>query len=376
MRQWAILLIFSIFCGAATAFGAGSICVNDKDGTRELTNQDINRALLKSKDALYTAFQTEKKNPACDPPGSSGTKAVKGTMTSLAATLSNSNIPQIKKACIEASLQREPGNNGYSCLNGQPKKFSNSGSSAPCLNQTTVDFLHFAVNKATACISDGRMPIDPRIILKKINNETAFNFYIAYPGGVGIGQLISDPVKDIAGYTKNGKFIKGNASYVLEDLMNSKNPACAAFKEILKNDLKTPPPHGGATKNYCTWVSPDQGLARSLIYGMGYYVHVRDKVIKPALEKRASKLANNAEVLNYLTLHAYGPDGPEGAKSLVRQLRFSNTTAPGEARSKIEGASTYLKSTEKKMEELLDILQPDQKDKHSKSALKGDACVQ
>lgn len=376
MRHLVFLLILSLLGGAATALANAPICVNDKEGSRGLTNQDINRALLKSKDALYAAFQAEKKNPACDPPGSSGTKAVKGTMTSLASTLSRSSVPQIKKACIEASLQREPGNNGYSCLSGQPKKFSNSGSSAPCLNQTTVDFLHFAINKATACISDGRIPVDPRIILKKINNETAFNFYIAYPGGVGIGQLISDPVKDIAGYTKNGKFIKGNASYILEDLMDSKNPACAAFKEILKNDLKTPPPHGGATRNYCTWVSPDKGLARSLIYGMGYYVHVRDKVIKPALERRAAKLANNAEVLNYLTLHAYGPDGPEGAKTLLRQLRINDGTTPGEARSRIEGASGYLKSTEKKMEELLDIMQPDQKDKHSKGAIRGDTCVQ
>nr|BFD59484.1 hypothetical protein CKG001_15910 [Bdellovibrio sp. CKG001]BFD66714.1 hypothetical protein HAGR004_17360 [Bdellovibrio sp. HAGR004] len=376
MRHWALLIIFSIFSGAATGLANTPICVNDKGDTRGLTNQDINRALLSSKDALYAAFQAERKNPACEPTGSSGTKAVKGTLTSLASTLSRTSVPQIKKTCIEASLQREPGNNGYSCLNGQPKKFSNSGSSAPCLNRTTVDFLHFAINKATACISDGRMPIDPRIILKKINNETAFNFYIAYPGGVGIGQLVSDPVKDIAGYTKNGQFIKGNASYILEDLMNSSHPACAAFKSILQKDLQTPPAHGGATKNYCTWVSPDKGLARSLIYGLGYYVHVRDKVIKPALEKRASKLANNAEVLNYLTLHAYGPDGPSGAKSLIRQLRINNSTPPGEARAKIEGASDYLKSTEKKMEELLDFLQPEQKEKHSKSAIKGDTCVQ
>ena len=80
--------------------------------------------------------------------------------------------------------------------------------------------------------------------LKKINNETGFNFFLGYPGGVGIGQLTSDPVNELAGWwqkkrignrkSKNAKvettFNQGNAKYILENLSQNTNPSCAPFK--------------------------------------------------------------------------------------------------------------------------------------------------
>lgn len=280
---------------------------------------------------------------------------------------------QIKKECIEASLQREPGNEGYSCNGDERKKFENSGRSTPCLNQKTVDFIHFSVNQAINCMSTGRADIDPRFILKKLNNETAFNFYLAYSGGKGIGQLTSDPVDEIAGWYKGKKFIEGNAFHILEDLMDNTNPSCGPFREIMKGDLKRPPPSPGSARNYCDWIRPGDGVARNLIYSLGYYVHMRDNVIKPNLESRSKKLAKNSDIVNYLTLAAYGPDGPAGAKSLIRRLRLSDSMGIIDAKSKIIGADPYVKQTEKKfVEELLPAVKanPTEADK------KGDICLQ
>lgn len=299
---------------------------------------------------------------------------IKNDIYNLGAILAQgTKVKQIKKDCIEASLQREPGNQGYSCDGDTKKKFENAGASMPCLNQKTVDFLHFAVNQAISCMSTGRVPIDPRIVLKKFNNETAFNFYLAYSGGKGIGQLTSDPVNEIAGYYKGKKFVEGNGFHILESLMDSSNPACTPFKEILREDLKSPPPSPGSPKNYCDWIRPGDGIARNLIYSMGYYVHVRDNIIKPSVERRSTKFASNSETLNYLTLAAYGPDGPAGAKALIDRLRLNNNMSAAEVKNKIIKANAYVRQTEEKFaEELLPVMKQNITDADKR----GDTCVQ
>lgn len=297
---------------------AQNTCVNDKSGKKGAQNQDINKSLASSQDPLKKAFQKHQWGlkhdmgyfTACEPDGkqAASLQTLDKDVKKIIAT--QARVKQIKVECIEASLQREVGNVGYACSGNTSKRFDNAGASSPCLNRETVDYLHFALNQALQCMSDGRSPIDPRFILKKINNETAFNFYVAYNGGVGIGQLTSIPVKEIAGWKEDGEMIEGNGSHILEELRKSQNPSCAPFKEIVKNDLLQPPPRPGAPKNYCTWVNPGTGIARSLVYSLGYYVHVRDNIIKPALKSRAPKLAQNTDVVNYMTLVAYGPEAP------------------------------------------------------------------
>lgn len=374
-------LITTALIFIAPPIGAQQTCVNDKSGKKGAQNQDINKSLAASQDPLKKAFQKHQWGlkhdmeylAACDAGGIQATalKTLDKDIKKITAT--QSRVKQIKVECIEASLQREVGNVGYSCSGGTSKRFENAGASSPCLNRETVDYLHFALNQALQCMSDGRSPIDPRFILKKINNETAFNFYIAYSGGVGIGQLTSIPVKEIAGWKEDGELVEGNGSHILEDLRKSQNPACAPFKEVVKNDFLQPPPRPGAQKNYCTWVNPGTGIARSLIYSLGYYVHVRDNIVKPALQSRSPKLAQNPDVVNYMTLVAYGPDGPSEAKSLIRRLRLSNASPPGETINRIIRSNAYVKQTESKMTELLQELNPEKAP--TPADKKGDTCL-
>lgn len=353
-----------------------NVCINDKAGIKKAANQDINNAIERANDPLMRAFlatttpSTTGSCSVCTPannPLGRNSETIEQLQTLVAGTKA------IKKDCIEASLQRDVGNTGYVCQGNTRKSFSNSGRTAPCWNQKSVDFIHFAINQAVQCMSEQHGAIDSRFILKKINNETAFNFYLGYVGGVGIGQLTSAPVKDIAGWSDKRGTHKGNANYILQELAKSSHPACAPFAEIMKSETTKAPPLPGAVANYCSWVAPGAGVARNLIYGLGYYVYTRDRIIKPALAQKSSSLANDSDTLNYFTLVAYGPGGPAQARSLIRSLRVNNSTSPATVKQKIIAESAYVRQTESKMNELLAHYK---KTGVTESDKRGDSCVE
>ncbi|KHD87973.1 MAG: hypothetical protein OM95_11590 [Bdellovibrio sp. ArHS] len=355
--------------------------MNDKQGIKGAQSQTINNAFEKAKDPLtldYLASTNGFPNASmagyCARCASAKPGQVEALTNQIQQVVAEATKTQkIKRSCIEASLQRDVGNTGYTCNGTKKEAFENSGASAPCLNQKVVNFLQFALNKAINCMSTGRDPIDSRFILKKINNETAFNFFVAYSGGVGIGQLTSDPVKEIAGWKKGKTLHEGNAKHILEGVLNSSNPSCAPFAEILKNEDETAPPLPGSPKNYCTWVSPGEGLARNLIYALGYYVYMRDDVIRPAMEKRSPVMAKNNDLLNYFTLVAYGPGGPAQSLAMLRNFRLSDKSNPEDVKTKILKNSGYVNQTEEKMLELLGHLKEEPYSNHDK---KGNTCVE
>lgn len=362
-------------------------CVNDKDGRKGAQNGLINDLIKKANDPLAVAFFTpetpDKTSTAGDhcvsctaaKPFSGVQKLIDGI-----SSLTKEAAPKvIKKECIEASLQREVVNTGYICYDQKATPFQSSGSNTPCLNQQSVDYLHFALNKAVSCLSRTNDPIDPRFILKKINNETAFNFFLAYSQGVGIGQLTSYPVRELAGWYQKGKFNPGNARYILEDLAKNEDPECNPFKQIAEKDLVNNPlkPQGKrtATMNrgaYCNFVSPGAGLTRSLVYSLGYYVYLRDQIVKPAVAQRSPGLVREKELINNLTLIAYGPGGTVEMKALIAQHRLGKNSAAA-VNAKLKTSSTYLKATEAKMRELLKIADPTAP--INDAALRGDKCL-
>ncbi|NUN05656.1 MAG: hypothetical protein HUU57_07835 [Bdellovibrio sp.] len=365
-----------------------ALCVNDKAGLKQLHKMDIVDTLNLSKDPLVLAYRKTKEPnktaattnpPACTTcltnnlsPWNSVRSIVAWSKETLHLASPAADIKKIKKECIEASIQRTPGNTGYVCGPGNAKAraFDNAGDSAPCLDQSSVDYMHFAINEALKCFAAEFKPIDTRFILKKYNNETAFNFFLSYGGGKGLGQLTSAPTLDIGG---------GNAEYILKDIVNSESPACEPFKNVAKNDLKNGPPRLASSANVCAWVSPGEGLTRNLIYSLGYYVHLRDKFILPVLRRRAPALANNSGLADDFTLISYGPDGLKEAKSLMDALKVSDKSNPDKIRLELEKNNDYYQQTEQKMSELQDFLEsplplkkPSAK---TKSQMRGDTCV-
>lgn len=356
IKHFFILLSLVITNHAALA---ANVCINDPDGSRGINNFAITKAVQTAQDPLMKSFLAASSCTAQSPANKSIATLAKVAECAV-------GVEKIKAECIKASLQREVRNTGYTCNNGKPTAFENSGSNAACIDQKTLNFIHFAINNAISCMSPPEDPIDPRFILKKINNETGFNFFLGYPGGVGIGQLTSDPVDELAGWwqkkrigkkkNKTGQvetsFIQGNAKYILENLSKNTNPSCAAFKKIIESDLTSPPPSPGNKNNYCQWLSVGDGLGRSLVYGLGYYVYARERFIKETLKDKAPALIKYNDVVNSLTLVAYGPGGQAQAKALIRKLRLNNASKPSAVVEKINAHSDYVAQTNEKLKEL------------------------
>jgi len=282
----------------------------------------------------------------------------------------------IKKECIKASLQRAPGNTGYTCdADNTPKPYGTAGGATlQCVTDETADYITFSVNKAIQCMSP-KQPIDSRVLYTKINNESGFNFSLASPGGVSSPQLTTRGAGEV------GHPTKGNGHYLLQEIIDSKNPACEPFKNIARQDLKDSPLPITRAK-YCDWINPGNGLARSLVYSIGLYLTQRDYYIIPAVEKRAPSLTKNRGVMNALSAIAYGREGVDHAKWLLQKYRVDKNTTASRLRKELLHGSEYLKEMEDKTREAACInrgLHPSSNKceglKLSQSQLDGDECV-
>lgn len=374
----ACLTFHTIAFAQESSGGNDVLCINDKDGRKGASNQIINKMIDQANDPLAQAFASYQK-AACEEAINSGPEnslrkflKVANLYKDINNAVSDVEPTFIKKQCVEAALQRDIAQKAYAC-DRKRTSFANSGKNeTPCLNQKSVDYIHYAVNLAIKCFATVAEPIDPRFLLKKINNETGFNFFLASEGGTGLGQLTSYPVRDLAGQ----KAKEGNGRFVLEDLAASKDSACEPFKKVIQKDLKNPPPVP-PIDNVCSYVSVNDGLARTLVIGMGYYIYNRDQVVIPYLEANmGAQAVKNKELVNYATLLTYGPDGPNGAKAYLDRKGFKKNKrlSPSTGIEKIKSAG-YVKATDRAYEEdLLGFLKPDNK-KPSKQEVRGDTCV-
>lgn len=314
------------------------------------------------------------------------TEAQKGFAEVAKQPSPKSMAPKIKRECIEASMTRSPGNDGYTC-SYPPKgsKHHNSantqsiltpygtagGNSLQCINDRMVDYMTFAVNNAIQCMSPND-PVDARVIFKKINNETAFNPSLASRGGVGIGQMTSPAKNELTDKEL------GRGRYILENIVDSKKPECEGFKNVAQDDLKKAPRIG----NSCEWVSTGNGLARSLMYTVGYYLTMRDQYVIPSLERRSPHLIGNASLISDFTAIAYGAEGLDHAKWLMQKYRAGKGSNLKDLQDKIRRDSVYLSNIKGKMKEITCIrngVDPTSKKcenhKFSTDDLEADSCV-
>lgn len=261
----------------------------------------------------------------------------------------------IKKECIVAAMKRNPGNKGYICdYEGRagtdagkqivPRYYGKaSGETAQCVDKNMTDYIHYAVNSAIQCLS-GVGKVDSKTVFRKINNESAFNISVASDGGVGMAQLTSIAVAEMLDKDL------GKGRYVLEHISKSSDSACSGFKDVAIQDLKKSP--STSVDNRCAWLSPGDGLARNLMYSIGYYLTMRDKYLVPLLKRKAPNLVQDEALMNDLTSIAYGAEGINHARGLLRKFRVSNKTNSVELRKKIRANSVYLKAIKSKMKEV------------------------
>lgn len=273
-------------------------------------------------------------------------------------------VGEIPKECIQASLKRKVAQTSIECKqtpqgNWTYIQHSGRSKSTPCFDESAVDYTHYVTNKVISCFQGLPMQngvtetIDPTVLYSKLNNESGFNFTYSYKGGVGAGQLTGWAVQEMnvldPSRTK-GRTVKGGGRFILDNILASSNPQCAGLKPVIENDLKFK--YHSPRKINCEWTSMETGLARNLIYSIGYFSFLKHQIIGKELKKRAPNAYKDPELLNLLTLVGYGPLGANRALTLIRTLGMGSSSAYlAGVKSRLK-TEVYLKNTASKMNEV------------------------
>ncbi len=276
-------------------------------------------------------------------------------------------VAEIPKACIQASYKRKVAQSSIECQR-QPngdwkyKKRSARSREGPCFDDTTVDYVHFVTNKVISCFQGLELKkgeqesIDPKLLYSKINNESGFNFTYSYNGGVGAGQLTSSAVQEmnvLDTRRTGGRVVPGGGRFILDSILESKKPACQSLKSVIQNDKKFK--YSSPRSINCEWVSLETGYARNLIYSVGFFSYLKHEIIGKELKKRAPSVYKDTELLNLLTLVAYGPAGTNRALTLIRTLGMGSNPRSNDAIKQALRKETYVAATASKLKEVKKI---------------------
>ncbi|MCK6596861.1 MAG: hypothetical protein L6Q37_00740 [Bdellovibrionaceae bacterium] len=296
----------------------------------------------------------------------------------------------IKLECINNALKRDTSGDGYSCESNNRRKIAGAilpsqgliprsygkyaGNEKQCVTEDMSKYTQFVINSALDCLSD-KYDIDPSAIFRKFNNESGFNYSIASSKGVGFAQLTTPAIKDML----DTEITHGRK--ILSTIAESDNHKCDAFKKIAKKDLTDPPAFNAG--NYCSWIATGNGLARSAIYSIGYYIILRERYLIPQLKKRnLTHIINNETLLNKLIAVAYSSEGAKEVYKFLDINRFSSRTPAAIIGQKLDQNSQYLKNIKEKMREVLclrDGISPASKEcqerNYSRKQLLGEDCV-
>lgn len=233
-----------------------------------------------------------------------------------------------------------------------------------CMTDDIVDYIMFAFNEVVDClksinekISPRKHEVDAKLLYSLLINESKGGFFLRSSRGIGFTQLTSLAVLDMTpGYS--------GYQYIEEALKADASDSCQKLKGTLDYKVKL---NNGTVNEYCQFVSLGEGLARNLFYGFSYFLHRRNHYIsrtissflskyKSPQKEMLSKILNEKQIIDILTLISYGRDGVSGLGVLLKQVvRSKGNDLPTMKKEDIielfihNGASDYLKETFKSM---------------------------
>lgn len=386
-----LTILFTSVCYSQTPSGKSLTCINGENATNKNWINSINTASKSNLNEAYKEFLEERTQEESKLKESSSTKAescpgvtndllkkVLSTSFKIESKLflplkiwealtyywqnaENVNKPKssvISTSCIEEAMKIETGGKSFYCFmannqssSGQQSSIEKvvSKTSKECIDDKLVDYVSFSVNSAIQCFSDSVEsdfgPIDSQHIFEKLTNESAFDYTLSDPSkGISIGQ-ITGPAKEEISHPGRGR---GN--YILQKISESTSKHCKGFKSVAQEDIdKTPSKI--KLHNLCKWVSPGDGLARSLIYSIGYYLTLRDKYVIPELKKFASFNSQNiskewTEVIKSATMVAYSGEGFNSVKLKLNKL--GQQPKPSEIKKALQTSKYFNAVTNKK----------------------------
>jgi hypothetical protein len=251
----------------------------------------------------------------------------------------------IQSTCILASLKRSGPEAGYFCptAKGPGKILGNPGGSrAACISSELANYTTWAFNKAVACMNNPQRPLDPSLLFQKFNNESGFNYFVGYEGGMGIGGMTSIAVKEL-----------NLNSNVFTQVFNPLKPDCVPFAQAMKNKPNN-------VFNRCEWLDMEEGLARSLIYSIGLFLHIRDNQLSSLRDDFERANLEDYRALNLATLAIYGPEGL-AAKRDISAILKSKPRNFGEFKQRLFSRVPYLRHIDSKSAEVLRMTSPPKK---------------
>lgn len=187
----------------------------------------------------------------------------KNSMSNYQQILHAIAIPKISKQCIRASIQRDvSGGNNYCASDSGPAKTYTNVATGQCINDEVVSYYQWAIQQAYACLAyESAGPLDMKLILKIFNNESAFAAFQNSSRGLGLGQLTTNAISDLPAERQPAVFRR---------ILSSTRKECTPFKTALRAGQPT------KKSNICLFQNPNNGIARQLIYSMGYMLRIRD----------------------------------------------------------------------------------------------------
>lgn len=346
-RQLALFIFCFFSCFGLLAKADGPTCLQGSGKKTQIHNM-----LLKSapEQSLLRAYQDQISNAGNRSPAQTTDKncdphQYQQSLLDLADDVQNISQQiakaKIKRQCFVASMKRQHGTDEYFC----PSSFSQGrvplgvpSDNGQCLSDAIVDYTRWAFHEAISCMSDPKKPIDPTTLFALMNNESAFHFYVASRGGVGIGQLTSAAIDAV-----NNPERSGSTNYI-DKIKNSSDPHCAPFKKALQEPLKN-----SYNSSYCPLLQPSGGFARSLVYSLSYYLMTRDTLMAKVNEAFEKKGEERAPFYNYAALAMYGPTALSEQAHVIQAYSeskgdFKNFISA--LRKKIPYVSQTLKSAE------------------------------
>lgn len=353
-------------------------------------NQDLIQSYYKAKSAMKDAFLAarEKRKAAaeqnpevlhdCNFSCNSGLKSIQNFANVSAEAQKKLEIQQgsfspepkangtwgISEECLIAALKRNTGKGEYACQKGRAIL-----DNVQCYNQELMDYVLFAVNQGLKCLSTNP-EADAKTFFKKFNDETGFHFGTAYSGGHGLGGMTSIGSKEVATH-------KGTGKVFLQKVIDSQDAACKPFQDIAKRDLENPPD----MDDVCSWVSPEEGLVRNILYSISLHLDIRDNQIAPEIAKKAPALLQHPDLMNTVASVAYGASGVVGTKTQINKNRVNPNTDPKQLKEKLEKNVPYLQQNQKTLVQALCIrdkgnAQNCNEKEFSKDDLEGKSCIQ
>lgn len=188
----------------------------------------------------------------------------------------------------------------------------------PCLDQSYVDYVHWAANQAIRCLGSSSGGIDARIVLGKIASESRFATFVRSGRGVGLGQLTSVGLEEVS---EGGRGFAYMVNLMKNDDGSFKDE-CKVFEPIIAAEPKGPVK---GAKRICQLVGLGGGVARSFLKSIGLFVYYRDNpkasITQGLIDAGLGEHPDFIRMRDYLALIAYGPDGAAGAMQIVRELK-------------------------------------------------------